>query len=171
MNNYKIKINLNQLRILEKALDIYMRIGIGQIECVAEALGDLGLLEIYTPLDVREKWFNIIKKELLGFASGASFGIPNPQVSDKAKIAYDMNKTIQKCISDTFKEKTIGVWSDGNILHLGSEPFIKIKKEDENVCVQCGGTKRVKIWVSGKVKPKYAPCAMCIKKGECVPCY
>lgn len=124
-SKYKLEVTTKQLQIIEEALDQYTRVGIAQLEIVAENIvrffPDNGL----NYWGLRENCFDPIKQKLFGYGSGASHGIGSPKVSDRAKIGYDLQKTIQKALAEEEKHHESSVWHHGNILHLGSEPVAK----------------------------------------------
>lgn len=132
MRKFQITVTLPQLRFLEKALNIMTRIGIGQFDVVGETI-DLEF-EKYLPegnrsyWNLKYNWFDPMKKALLGFDGGASYGICSPEVSDRTKVTYDMQKSIQKVIATVDKHNEMSVWHDGDLLHLGSEPRIVINE-------------------------------------------
>lgn len=129
---YQLTLTMKQLKVVEEALDLYTRVGMGQTEIVKETLFNL----FYSDFKkiTHEQWDKIkqlcdeIKNVLFDFASGQSYGIANKEVNDKAKIAYDLDKTIQKQIAADDNHRQISVWHHGNILHLGSEILAKIEK-------------------------------------------
>jgi len=125
----EMEVSKKQLLIIEKALDLYLRVGIGQVEIVAEILNEMfpEKTKDVSQWDMKKKYLDPMKEELFGLSGGGSFGICNDVVSDNAKIAYDLNKTIQKFIATKDNHSETSVWHDGNLLKLGSEPVVVIK--------------------------------------------
>lgn len=129
---FQISFTKKQLRVLESALNLVTRLGLGQIDCVGEFL-DHHANRKKNPnfpsyWDMRNDVFDPLKKKLFGFEGGASYGVGNPEVHDDSHIAYDIQKTIQKTIATEEKHESHSVWHNGDILHYGSEPRIKITK-------------------------------------------
>ena len=131
MTKFSMSLTLKQLKILEDALDLYTRVGIGQLEIIGEKLNTLfpSGKHATIPWKLKEKYLNKIKMEFFEFQSGQSYGIGHQKVSDKAKIGYDLQKTIQKTIAEKDDHNRMSVWHDGNILKLGSEPLAKITEK------------------------------------------
>ena len=126
---YQLTLTMKQLKVVEEALDLYSRVGIGQTEIVKEVL-----FRFFYDAKKLVQWEKIkclcdeIKHTLFGFVSGQSYGIAQKEVDDRVKIAYDLDKTIQKQIATDDQHSQMSVWHHGNILHLGSEPLAKIEK-------------------------------------------
>jgi hypothetical protein len=132
MKKFQITITLPQLRMLERALNILTRVGIGQFDVVGETI-ELEFEkklpeECNTYWKLRDYWFDPMKNSLLGFGIGASYGIGSPEVSDRIKIAYDVQESLQQIIAKLDAHNEMSVWHNGDILHLGSEPRIVINE-------------------------------------------
>jgi len=107
-----ITLTPKQSDVLVKALDCYLRLGLGQIWTVGEALEFLHPVKHLNHWDIREQFTNAMQKQLLGFESNSSYGISNGNVHDYAKIAFDMEQVLRGTQS----------------LHMGSEPLIELTK-------------------------------------------
>jgi len=103
-----ITLTQKQSDVLVKALDCYLRLGLGQVWAVGEAL------EFMHPDKKMNHWefTDLISKHLLGFDLNSGYGITNEKVHDYAKIAFDMEQVLR----------------DKQVLHLGSEPLIELTK-------------------------------------------
>ena len=127
-----IEMNMNQAKLLIRALDLYSRIGIGQIEEIENLFrfhySDEEYYNSEKSMEI-ERLLHEVKFEMFGLASNASYGITNDKVPDDFKVAYDMIKSLQRPIAIEENHHDFSVWRDGNILHLGSEEFIKVKVE------------------------------------------
>jgi hypothetical protein len=129
----RLKVTAKQLSILQEALDLYVRVGIGQLEIVAENISfNIEKEKIRKNINEIRDIFDQAKKEIFGFACGESFGISSSAVDDATKIAYDMQKVVQKEISEQREFKGFDVWRDGPILHLGSEPIATVEKVEKD---------------------------------------
>ena len=126
-NKYNISLNHQQLRVIERALDLYSRVGIGQFEIVAEAIFCLltDRMKDKNNWEITQKFLDSMKV-CLGFPVNGSLGITCEEVSDDAKIAYDMEKVIQKKIATVEDHEQYSVWHRGS-MHLGSQQDIEIK--------------------------------------------
>lgn len=86
-----------QAELLVKALDLYSRIGIGQIGEVHNIL----TLEPHTNPPGEHTYQGIknaldfVKRELFGFESGASFAMHNSKVPEKFRVAWDLQQVIR----------------------------------------------------------------------------
>ena len=92
---YNLQISEIQARVLVQALDAYSRIYLGQF--------DTAILDqfLFSPnvsgpqMDVARRLLDEVKKVITGFEGGASYGIHSTEVSDKARVAYDMQQVIR----------------------------------------------------------------------------
>jgi hypothetical protein len=132
-----MKINLEveeaHLEIIKSALDLYLRIGIGQLE---EAIhlyktkvgGTGGAWDI---IDSHE--FETVKLALTGYQRNASASIANPNVKQDFKEAYTMLKLIERFMWEQNPQREIySKMQDGNILQLNELPEIKLEVKKEN---------------------------------------
>ncbi|MHB1630666.1 hypothetical protein [Acidithiobacillus sp.] len=108
-----LTLTIPQARAMAEALEIYMRLGLGQVNMVAEMVADgsipikAGSLQI-PEMDAIHKahraYENVttlcheIRREL-GFQSGESYGVGNRAVSDKAHRAYEIEKVVKKALA------------------------------------------------------------------------
>lgn len=129
MTHFTLKLTLKQAALVQKALDFYTRIGIGQwqefITVVNEMMfsGDLPASADGVHSDDRfAQALRDAKKSHLGLEPNAFFGIPHPDVGDSTKILYDVDAVLRKLIATAENHKSISVWHD-DPLHLGSEPL------------------------------------------------
>ena len=125
-----ITITIPQARAMVAALDIYMRLGLGQVQMISEMVAD-GSIPIKSGLDQSEMdvihnvaaLCNEIRREL-GFLPGESYGVGNRAVSVEAHRAYEMEKVIQKVLvlhddpTPTFR----GVHYDGLTVRYTGDP-------------------------------------------------
>jgi hypothetical protein len=81
---YNLQITEQQANIIAKALDVYVRLGIGQVD---NALKDACDHFIDRNIDVGLLG---IKKLITGFDCGSSWGIHNEKVPSHFKNAYDI---------------------------------------------------------------------------------
>ena len=101
-----LTLTIPQARAMVDALDVYMRLGLGQVHMVSEMVAD-GTIPIkaagsdQSEMDVIHNvtaQCNEIRRKL-GFLPGESYGVGNRAVSDKAHRAYEMEKVIQKVLA------------------------------------------------------------------------
>jgi hypothetical protein len=91
MSKYNLSLTKKQAQVIEKALEIMTRMGIGQIDSAVDLCY---LFNMKDPKKVRSLC-NELKKELTGFESNTSWGIHNKEVSDDYRIAFDIRQVIQ----------------------------------------------------------------------------
>lgn len=121
---FELKVTDRQISVLIDALDLYSRIGIGQVEEVAEVLRKL--YPDHCKYDDR-KLLADFKMKVFEHGINGSWGVCNEQVHDNCQVAYDIEKVLQKAIASKYNHHSTSVWHDGPMLHLGSEPIAKIK--------------------------------------------
>lgn len=123
--DYKLQITITatQARLIESALDLYVRLGLGQTDKLAEFLDDLfpGHYELL------ETIMEGIKMEVCGCPKNGSLGIANKKVKPEVKTSYDLMKCIEKGIAEAEEHAEYSIWHDGDLLHLGTEPTPEVK--------------------------------------------
>lgn len=131
-DQYVVNLNHYQLRVIVEALEVIMRLGLGQIEYISDVMSSIHFkktedqgIDFYK---IKEKYLDPMKQELLNLQSNQYFSISSNHVEDRVKVAYDIMKAMQKVISEKENHERFSVWRDGNILHLGSAPKIKIEE-------------------------------------------
>ena len=102
-----VELTDKQASVVVSALDLYLRLGLGQTWAMAEALVELHPDKKFDAWGLREKYTDAIQLDLFGFTPTSSYGISNGNVSDRTKIAFDIEQTIRGRQS----------------LHMGSEPI------------------------------------------------
>lgn len=120
-------ISKKNLETMEKALDLFIRIGLGQVEAITTVIErdtSFGTL----PLEAAEH-LNLFKKAATGFSSNASYGIPNEHVRPVFKDAYAMIKVIGKQLATLNNDGPHSVRHDSKVLGLNTEPLITIREE------------------------------------------
>lgn len=135
MNNktqaeYTIKLNHEQLAVLEQALNLHSRLSLGQIWSVAEffeyQFPKLLKERDITHWDMRYEFADQWANKLFGFLPGESYGVGCPQVPESGSIAYEMQKCIQNAIADTVGMEPC-TWTS-KPLHYSKQPLIEVKK-------------------------------------------
>jgi hypothetical protein len=106
-----LTMTIPQARAMAEALEITMRLGLGQVNMVAEMVAD-GSIPIKTAackagsmkIPEMEVIHNVtalcneVRREL-GFQSGESYSVGNRAVSDKAHRAYEIEKVVKKALA------------------------------------------------------------------------
>lgn len=130
-NKYKITVSHEQLRLIEHVLELYSRLAIGQFGTLIRYFHEMfpkAMRKIMAQnIRMEDKYTDPMAFELLGFSSGASYGIGSQEVVDSAKVSYDMQKVIQKIIATVENHHSSSVWHHGP-MKLGSEPIIEVEK-------------------------------------------
>lgn len=100
LSTLSVDLNATQVGALLESLDFYSRMWMGQYEEVEWRMRftahDLQIIEADQPLRER-KWLkmrNLVLPELKGMGLSVSYGIWNPEVSDRAQSAHDMKRVI-----------------------------------------------------------------------------
>jgi hypothetical protein len=116
-----IRVTKSQAYTIIQALDLYSRVGMQQLEAVEQAMRwDFNQRNVDITSMIRAA------KRTLGQPDYGSWGIAQDQVSDKAKIAYDLQCVLRRPIA--LAEAVDGHSTWFNLpLHLGSEPLAEAK--------------------------------------------
>jgi hypothetical protein len=135
VNNKEVRVQVTltipQARAMVEALDIYMRLGLGQVQMVAEMVADgsipikSGSLKV-PEMDVIHNvtaLCNEIRREL-GFQPGESYSVGNRAVSDKAHRAYEIEKVVKKVLAmhDNPNPTFCGLNYDGLSIRYTDDP-------------------------------------------------
>jgi hypothetical protein len=86
------------MEIISKAMDLYSRLCMGQMEIVAEFICDHAPKNERTDYDAIRTVASMMK-EALGLPENGTPGIYSDQVQDQARIAWDIRKVIDHRIS------------------------------------------------------------------------
>ena len=93
---YELSISEKQARVMVDALDLFSRIGIGQLrEVLRHPQYERVILRDNESYKYCERLLDQIKKLLTGFGPSASYGIACPEVHDDSNIAYDLLQVIR----------------------------------------------------------------------------
>lgn len=126
-----ITLTVSQARAMAEALEIYLRLGLGQVQMVAEMVAD-GSIPIKTRSVITPEMdaihnvaalCNEIRREL-GFMPGESYGVGNRAVSSKAHRAYEIEKVVKKALAlhDNPNPTFRGVDYDGLSIRYTDDP-------------------------------------------------
>lgn len=92
-----------QSRFVLDALDVYSRMGMGQLESITH--------QIFSSRDFRRALL-AVKLEHFGFSSGQSLSMRSEEVPEKCRIAYDMYQVIRRLQHELSGGPSWSVWSD-----------------------------------------------------------
>lgn len=122
---FTIRCNEKQLRTIEKALDLMMRLGLGQVRKILEFLPDIGPHGFSPDYEkLRAHCIAIILD--LGFAGiGHSYSVSNKEVPAPAIVAYDIGAVIRNTLASLSDTGRHTAWSNPP-LHLGGEPLVDV---------------------------------------------
>ena len=102
----KIQITLtsHQAGVLNDALDLYSRIHLGQLQEIIYMLGTYNICNKEKLSDIDDKYLQLEEaitqaKSIMGFTSGASYGIHSLEVHDNARVAYDTLQIITQLLA------------------------------------------------------------------------
>ena len=110
MSKVVIEVTEDQADAISKALDLYVRIGIGQFDEVAQLVA-FGLVPVRNTSDVPrqiaspeqcEQLRNLMDaaKQVLGFSRGASHGIGHRDNDISVSRAYEVGKVLDKALAE-----------------------------------------------------------------------
>jgi hypothetical protein len=125
MNNYVIHLNEEQVRIISRACELFARVHTGQLTPIAEEF-----FHKTTPiLHSLQDGLRRLEPLITGMPPHASLGLTNPEVPDKARVAYDIHQVIRYIISwDNNPDGGITVNFD-RPFKTSDQPNIKMDKE------------------------------------------
>lgn len=93
MSEWKLTLNENQMKVLEKALDVYSRFLMGQINIILEEYPELSF-------DERIKIHDYVRQYIHVYLPPNAFhGIYSDKLDVKAKISYDIYQVIRQVLS------------------------------------------------------------------------
>jgi hypothetical protein len=152
MSKVSIVLEPEQAKAVEKALDVYLRLCIGQFDILTELVRD-GIIpdggfrgvssgkigprnpaSRETCLDFADHIKSL--KSLMGYPSNGSNGIGHPHIHDSARRCYEIVKVLTRslAIQRDPNPKFCGVNYDGLILRLTSdpEPVVLVSDDSDN---------------------------------------
>ena len=107
-HKYNIVVDEQQARILVAALDLYSRIGIGQLTEVVRVYN----YEWKMPVPMVDRLVDVMNeaKRVIGFGPGGSYGIHSPDVHDVFRRAFDIRCVVRHRLAfDRTPEGGLGV--------------------------------------------------------------
>lgn len=125
-----LDLSVSQAQALKQALDLYARMGIGQINEIAD-LARMGIIKmrdadtaVGCPVEKIEAIQKLCMeiKGLLGHPENGNFGIGHPNVSSDAKRSWEIRKVLAKVLADEFSPGFPGVDHQGLILRYTDDP-------------------------------------------------
>jgi hypothetical protein len=124
---YSIKLTEAQMRVISDALELYMRIRLGQIETVVDPWmfakrGD-GRPQTAELLHEARRQLESVKEVLTGFSPTASWGIRAEEVPDVARVASDLRDVIRHHLAWERSPEGGGSVDFYKPMHWGSEPL------------------------------------------------
>lgn len=139
-----LECTVDQADMLVKALDVYTRLGIGQVSIIAEMISMNQIpslpsraVDPVQPIDLRDASYGLINKlsRLLGYSgSNHSMGIGGSAVNMDTHRAYEMKKVISRALAlDRNPKPTFrGVNYDGLIVRYTKDTAPKVCIEDQD---------------------------------------
>jgi len=127
---FRVTMNERQAKLVIKALDLYSRLGGGQIEEIERFLRDqlvsgkgiASRLSVKKLMVLRE-YIGPIKRHVLALRPGESLGITSGEAADWTRECYDVQRVIQNGVAwAEMPEGGSQVWFD-DVDRLGSEPL------------------------------------------------
>jgi len=111
-----LELSERQAKIVQSALDIYTRLGLGQIERVGDFLD-------WKTRDQWEQLLAAVKVIGTGHHPNASTGISHPELDDRFKIAYEIQQVVRGKVA--WHNKPEGGWTVDfdDPLKLSQEPL------------------------------------------------
>lgn len=125
--SYVLELSKNQARIVVDALDLYMRIGIGQFKEVARVY-DYGFDRADVDMEALRGALEEASRTQ-GFGTGGSYGIHSERVNDVFRQAYDIKQVVRHRLAwDREPNGGIGVDFD-TPRQIGALPLPRISRK------------------------------------------
>jgi hypothetical protein len=128
---YKIEFTEKQLQVVQEACEFLSRFSAGQIDSLPTSLYSY-LYRKYKDIDEycnrRDNWnkhLNLAKYNMFNLSSNESLGIGNPELTEQAKIAYDIYRPILEVFAKESDSKSSVYFYEG--LTYSKEGRIKIE--------------------------------------------
>lgn len=132
---YQIEVSEEQARIISEALDLYMRVRLGQVEVIIEpwrfAIRGDQQEQTAERLLVAERLVGDAKMALTGFTPTASFGIGHDAVPNDARIAQDIRQTIRHRMAWDRRPEGGHTADFHEPMSWGKQPLPKVSKVEE----------------------------------------
>lgn len=102
----QVTLTLDQAQALNRSLDTYVRIGIGQFETILELMRwdeiTPAAERVVIDVELLEKAEEHLQqlKSLMGHSRGASLGIGSPKATQSVRRAYEIKKVIAKALAE-----------------------------------------------------------------------
>lgn len=123
--NVTLKLSVEHAKAVEKALDIYARLCLGQLNVIAEMV-DEGIIPLRSEagsprkiadIEICERARSLMQslKSAMGYHPGSSLGIGSPHVVREGHCAYEVNRTLARelALHDNPNPQFRGVNFDG----------------------------------------------------------
>ncbi len=110
MKKYKLELNKKQLEVIREALEFFSRFSAGQFNALPQSF-EAFLWKKWGSNEFvrrRERWTGLLnqaKLEMFDMHPNASLGIGNEELSEEAKIAYDIYRPILEKFAEEYKKE------------------------------------------------------------------
>lgn len=130
---YQLFISKKQARVITSALDLFSRIGIGQLEEVLRHPQYANVIfNDHISYKICKEHLNRIKELLTEFGPNASYGIGHPKVHGDCTISYDLMQVIRHRLAwDNNPEGGVQVDFGEPMRFSNEEELAKIKTEND----------------------------------------
>uniref|UniRef100_A0A6M3ISR5 Uncharacterized protein n=1 Tax=viral metagenome TaxID=1070528 RepID=A0A6M3ISR5_9ZZZZ len=95
MKKYKLEITEKQAKIITQSLNLFSRIGMGQLEEIINHPQWIFTVDNQYDRDIIKNSINTLKKHLCNLDSYSSFGIYQEEVDDINRVAWDLQQVIR----------------------------------------------------------------------------
>jgi len=120
---YVLELSSRQARLIVKILDLYLRLGMGHWEVLAEELSILHDLDfpIHDDSNIVFRLLMEMKREVTGHSYGGSYGCAHPKVHVDAKVACELETVLRQVIARA--ENMQGTTWSHDPLRISGEPL------------------------------------------------
>jgi hypothetical protein len=121
---YTIELDDAHVRAFINAMDLFARIGIGQLEEIANIIGYNGIYSADTDQIERVRELCVEMKKVLGIPVNGSMGIYGDKVPSQCKIAWDMQCVVRQVVARAEGHGAHSIWHNDPLHCEKSVPLI-----------------------------------------------
>lgn len=130
-NNYEIHLSEKAIYIIIQALDLYSRVGMGQLETVKDVLlkSEKSRENILKNRDAIERLLDLVKEMAMELSPSSYQSIMSPEISDDFRTAYDMIQVLRNRLAWDREPKGGFTVDFDPLFQTSPDPPVKIKKK------------------------------------------
>lgn len=129
--HYTLTLNEHQAYVIKEALDLFSRIHMGQLDTVADVFVAYAQERGFDTLSFLRDELDNLSPIWTGLHKHAYHGIHSPKISDKARVAWDLQQVIRHRLAWD-REPKGGIYVDFDTpMRSSAEPLASIQERKE----------------------------------------